>query len=274
MRTSIKPKHFALSAFASIALSACGGGTSDNVQETINGPGGIWFGSFVETEKTTNSNDIDIGGMYLDIPKDISGSVKGYMSYQTQKCQDSNSLKISGVKARETLEGLTAKGNVDPLASANNVLDDASRLVGMTLKGDYLDGSADPKPWGGSYDVQNTDKDKTRYSEGCAKSYTFAPEGKWRAYPADAQVGITLNYNADSNVLSWNNLTSAKQTLIMHVNTDKISLSESAFIAQEVMSSNLTTYAPSTAKKGKNTFVVQVFSDAGLIGFDTLEVTL
>lgn len=255
-------------------LASCGGGGTDIIQEEINGPGGVWFGSFVEQEKKTNNDDIDIGGIYLDIPTDITGSVKGAMSYQVYDCQNRNDLTIEGQKTRKNLQVTVAKGDVDPRASANDAIDSASKAVILEIKGSYLQ-DASNTPWGGSYDVISTDgDDKTRISPECNnQTYSFADNGVWRVFPQDTKFGITANYDKASNVLTWTNLKDAKQTLIMQLDTTNISSSNSAFIKQEMQVSNLTTYNPTVRSGKESTMVIQVFSDAGLIGFDAITIT-
>lgn len=260
---------------ATLALTACGGGETEKVQSSINAPGGVWYGAFLEQEQPADDSDIDIGGMYLDITKDMTGAVKGAMSYQVYDCQSKNDLKIAGTKTRERLQVTYAKGNIDPRASVNKTpLSSASKYITVEVKGSYFDNASKPRPWGGTYDVSVLSEDKKRISTDCNTTYTQADKGKWSVYPADAQFGITASYSQSNNTLSWTSLKDAKQTLIMQLDSSKTNSSDSAFVKQLVQSSNLNTYNPVAVASKKTTLVVQVFdANNTLIGFDALDIS-
>lgn len=267
-----KCKLLASLATASLVLgmSGCGGSTTEKVAEKINGAGGVYVGAFVEQDN--DANDFDIGGIYFDIPKDIAGNVTGALSYQNLDCQDRNVLTIEGTKARKDLLLQPSFGNIDPKVSANNITLDASRSVGITFKASFDEAAAEPKPWGGTFDIQNTDKPKLRVSQACGgQTWTQAAEARFATYPVDKSFGISITFDSTSQVASWQAPAQTAKTLIIELDNARISTESSAFIKQTVSTSALSSYKPSDTSN--TILIIMPFdSDNKLLGFDAQRI--
>ena len=249
------------------------------------GKGGLYVGHFVELGDG-DDDDVDIGAMYFDIPKDGAGSVDGRISYQQQPCQDNNTLATdSAVKVDNYLTGKLS-GSLDTPEFLDikyvNDLDIATPNILTTFDGSFKE-DLTGEPWSGRFEYQDG-LGGTELSSGkdnCNVSYTLGKQANYVTYPLDYQRGelmakvIGIGSTAR---LVWTNPAGTAMALVSQINVNEAGEGANGFVVNQLFKDNdpAGEFSPQVTDTPTNyAFVVQAFdADNRLLGYDAVVMDL
>ncbi len=219
-------------------LTGCGGGTTDQVLNSImppaltDGAGGRFYGYYIQSDNVVDPAS-NIGGLYLSLPNS-EGSFNGRMSFQFYDCQRTNAIQISGQKLTMYLNG-TSIGTMDASTVSN-----PNTSFSASFSGNY---SSTFDNYTGKYSrIDKSGDDVRNVSCGSSNiSYTIADKGTWQVYKASENFpsGFTLSQMGD--LLNWTYVNGASKAIIMLLDPTQIDSSNNAVIRQMIA-----TAAPST----------------------------
>lgn len=273
---SVQSNIFLMSCLsATLLLSGCGSGTTDQVIDSItppaleDGPGGRFYGYYLQTPHNPNPKS-DIGGLYLSLPSS-GGSFSGRMSYQFYQCQGTNKLDINGTKLTAYLKAATVTGTFD-LPSVGNLTGFMPIFLG-TFGGSY---SREGDNYKGQYTRQNKAGDDDAPSN-CG-DYTVADKGSWQVFKETKVYPATFNVTQTTGLIHWTPVANATKALIMVVNPSNVGTGSNALVKQMLITSTpaiplpLFIAAPADIPRGSSYLtVVELFDDKNqLVAFKTL----
>lgn len=252
-----------------LLLSACGGGTTEQVIDSITppgleeGPGGRFYGYYLQTQNTVDPLS-NVGGLYLTLPSS-GGNFSGRMSFQFLACQRTNALSISGEKVLSQLKVGTITGSLDSISLENlNPIFNGFFSGSYSRAGDNYHGEYNRNLVSGE-DIKTTD---------CG-NYTVADKGSWQVYKADKSFPSTFSVTQTGDLINWSYVDKATKALIMIINQDQVDSGNNAIIRQIITpAATLNTLAATNVTRGVPYLaVVELFdAESKPIAFKTLEV--
>ena len=243
------------------------------------GLGGLYVGHFVELDDG-NADDIDIGAIYFDISKDVTGSVDGRISYQQQPCQNNRTLATdSAVKVDNNIVGKLS-GSLDTLKFLDikyvNKLDIRTPNVLTTFYGHFNDRGLG-HPWTGSFEYQDGLGGSSLSSgvDGCDVRYTLGGRANYVAYPLDYRLG-DMKLDVVNNTVQWQNPVNTALVLVSQLDIEKAESGDNGFERNQIFQKQQTQFIPEITLHPTNyAFVVQAFDkDNMLIGYQAIVMDL
>ncbi|MDE2421498.1 MAG: hypothetical protein KGO49_10000 [Gammaproteobacteria bacterium] len=266
-----RPLTIIMSCTTTLLLAGCGGGTTDQVLNSVtppalaDGPGGNFYGYYIQSDNVVDPAT-NIGGLYLSLPNS-EASFTGRMSYQFFDCQRTNALNISGQKTTAYLNG-TSIGTLD-----SATVDQPNPTFSATFSGSY---SRTGDNYTGKYNRIDKNGDDIKTVAGCG-TYTVADKGTWQVYKEAFVFPANFTITQTGDLLNWSFVNGAQKALIMILDPAKISSGNNAVIRQIV-----TTAAPNTINVVNNNVtrgqpyraVVELFDSSNSpVAFETLAVS-
>jgi len=260
---------------AALLLTGCGGGTTDQVLDSVtppaltDGPSGRLFGYFLQSDEATDPVG-NIGGMYLRLPSG-EGHFDGRMSFQfNSDCQRTNALQISGTKVFSNLNAGTITGSIDDatLSEPNN------SFVG-TFSGSY---KRDNDNYTGKYNRTGFSSDDTKTPAVCpGLSYRVASKGLWAVYKQDTVLPVGFNVTQTADLINWTFVANASKAVIMIISPSQVDTANNAIIRQMVVPAvpmTVNVVNANVARGQADLVVVELFdSNNTLVGFKTITAT-
>jgi hypothetical protein len=253
-----------------LLLTGCGGGTTDQIINSItppalqDGPSGNVYGFFVQADEIADPIG-NIGGMYLNVPSG-EGHFDGRISFQfNSDCQHTNALTISGSKVFAALNAGLITGTLDAVT-----VTEPNNTFSGTFSGSY---KRDNNNYTGKYNRNFFSSDDTKNVDGCV-SYRVASKGTWALYTPDTVLPAGFNVTQTADLINWTFVNNATKAVIMVINPTAVAGSDNAIIRQIITPAALLTQnvVNSNVVRGQNDLIVVELFDANnnLVAFKTL----
>ena len=257
---------------ATLLLTGCGSGTTDQVIGSItppalqDGAGGNFYGYFLQSD-TVIDPVTNVGGLYLSLPSS-GGNFSGRMSFQFFDCQRTNALALSGQKLTAYLKTLPPYnlGTLDSVTLAN-----PNTSIITNFSGSY---SRESDDYSGIYNRVDKTGDDRRTVANCG-SYTIADNGTWQVYKADKSFPNNFSVTQTGDLINWTYVDSANKALIMIVNPDQVGTDNNALIRQIIAPAmTMNTLAATNVTRGQSYLAVVELFDINNkpVAFKTLTV--
>ncbi len=253
-----------------LLLSGCGGGTTDQVLDSItppsleDGPSGRMFGYFLQSDEIADPVG-NIGGMYLTLPSG-EGHFDGRMSFQfNSDCQRTNALQISGSKLFANLNGGTISGSLDDatITEPNNT------FMG-TFSGSYKRANDN---YTGKYNRTGFSSDDSKNVAGCV-NYRVASKGVWAVYKQAFVYPAGFSVTQTADLINWSYVDGATKAVIMIVSPAKVDTADNAVIRQIITPAallNKNVVNANVARGQQDLVVVELFdANNNLVAFKTI----